>query len=464
MKNLLHTKIVATIGPASDSVEKLTALINAGVRVFRVNSSHGTPETHLAEITNIREAARSLNLYIPIILDLQGPKIRIGTLKEPMDLREGQQVVLKPGKDQEEKDVIPVDYPELFENLKPDEIILMDDGKIQLKIVSSSAEKIEAVVTDSGVLTSRKGINLPGVTHNIPSVTPRDIEYIKFAVENNIDYIALSFVRRRDDVLQVKKYCDIPVIAKIEKPEGVQNLNEILDVSDGVMVARGDLGIEISPERVPVIQKQIIKAANIAKKEVIVATQMLESMLHEPIPTRAEASDVANAIIDGADAIMLSGETAVGDYPVEAVKMMSSIAKNVEDSNLCQHNYFNISDNDSQIIANAVVKMLEQTNIAAVVACTRSGFTARLISKAKPSVPVIAISDNQTICDRLNLLWGVFPYFLEFGTNFTEEFLLGLDEFLVNHTFLKKGDKIVITGGMPSMSHGMTNFVRIHQV
>ncbi|OGI01783.1 MAG: pyruvate kinase [Candidatus Melainabacteria bacterium GWF2_37_15] len=464
MKNLLHTKIIATIGPASNTVEKITELINAGVRSFRVNSSHGTPESHLQEIQNVRRAAQDLNIYIPIILDLQGPKIRAGILREPMNLKEGQVVILKPAKEQGNEDFIPVDYPELFKDLKPDDVILMDDGKIQMKITSTNAENIEAVVTDGGVLTSRKGINVPGVKLNVPSITQRDIDYIKFAVLNKVDYLALSFVRKKEDVLQVKEYCDIPVIAKIEKPEAVENLNEIMAVSDGIMVARGDLGIEISPQRVPIVQKHIIKEANSHKKEVITATQMLESMMHEPIPTRAEASDVANAIIDGTDAIMLSGETAVGEYPVEAVKIMRSIAENVEDSNLCQYNTFEPSDEDSQIIASAAIRMLEQTTISAIVAFTRSGFTARLISKAKPSVPVIAISDNKAVCDRLNLLWGVFPFYMEFGSGFNEEFLAKLDEFLINNTSLKKGDKVVITGGMPSMGLGTTNFVRIHQV
>lgn len=474
MQNFLRTKIIATIGPASNTGEKIAELIKAGTRVFRVNSSHGTPESHLEKIKRIREVSEKLDLYIPVILDLQGPKIRVGILREPINLQEGQSVVLKYSKEQGNEDFIPIDYPDLFKDLNPGNEILLDDGKIQLKIIASNAEKIEAMVTDGGILSSRKGINIPGAELSVPSLTQKDIDYIKFSVENKLDYIALSFVRKKEDILLAKDYLkrasgDIPVIAKIEKPEAVKNLKEIIEVSDAIMVARGDLGIEISPQRVPIVQKQIIKEANKAKKEVIVATQMLESMLNEPIPTRAEASDVANAIIDGTDAVMLSGETAVGNYPVEAVKIMRSIAENVESSNLCKFNTFEMSytdicREDSQIIANAAITMLEQTNISAIAAFTRSGFTARLISKTKPSVPVIALSDKKLVCDRLNLLWGVFPYYMDFGKNFTEKFLTILDEFLIEHTFIKKGDKIIITGGMPHMAVGTTNFVRIHEV
>lgn len=472
MKNLLHTKIIATIGPASGFPETIKELINSGVRVFRINSSHGTREKHLEKIHNIREVARELGLYIPIILDLQGPKIRVGNLKEPLILEKGDSVIMKPGKG--DGDFIPVDYGELYQALKADDVVMLDDGKIQLKVITSKPEGIKAIVTNGGVLTSRKGVNIPGATLNIPSLTPKDIEYIKFAVENRIDYIALSFVRSSEDIKEAKEYIrqaggDIPVIAKIEKPEAVANLEEIILAADSIMVARGDLGIEISPQKVPIVQKRIIKEANSYKKEVITATQMLESMMHEPIPTRAEASDVANAIIDGTDAVMLSGETAVGDFPVETVKIMRSIAENVENSNLCKYNTYESKNSetcsmDSQSIASATIRMLDEVKITAIVAFTRSGFTARLLSKAKPSVPVVAISDSPEVCARLNLLWGVFPFYMTFSPNFTEEFLKGTDEFLINNTFLEKGDKVVITGGMPCLAKGTTNFIRLHGI
>ncbi len=474
MKNLLRTKIIATIGPASDTEEKITELINAGARAFRINTSHAKQEDHLKILKKIRKQARQLNLYIPVILDLQGPKIRVGNLRQPLNLTEGENVVIKPCLDQAEETFIPVDYCGITQDLKKGNIILLDDGKIQLKTLKVDPQKIEAVVIDGGVLASRKGVNIPSAVINMPSITARDIEFIKFSVENNLDFIALSFVRQKEDIISAKEQIkqaggDIPVIAKIEKPEAVENLSEIISVSDAILIARGDLGIEISPERVPVVQKHIIKEVNSSGKEVITATQMLESMIKEPIPTRAEASDVANAIIDGTDALLLTGETAVGKFPVKTVRTMKLIAENVEGSSLCRYNTYELKKNgdcssDSQSIANAAIKILEEVEINAIVAFTRSGFTARLFSKAKPGVPVIVISDNTEICKRLNLLWGVFPYHMEFSPNFTEEFLRKTDDFLINNTFIERGNKIVITGGMPCLATGTTNFIRIHEV
>ena len=474
MEKFLHTKIIATIGPASSEMKTIEKLIKAGTRIFRINSSHGTPDEHRKKINNIRKVAGKLNLYIPIILDLQGPKIRIGKLKKPVNLQEGQHIILKPSETQEDESFIPVDYCGIEKNLHAKDTVFLDDGKIKLEVLSSEPDRIKARVVCGGILTSRKGLNIPGATTDIPAVTPRDIDYIKFAVENKVDYIALSFVRTKQDIIKAREYLkdvDIPIIAKIEKPEAVDNLSEIISVSDAIMVARGDLGIEISPERVPVVQKRIKKEANTRKKEVITATQMLESMISSPIPTRAEASDVANAIIDGTDAVMLSGETAIGKFPVETVKIMRSIAENVEENNLCNYNVCEYSPQEgdtfcpeSQTIVNATIRMLDEVEINAIVAYTRSGFTAGLLSKAKPSVPIIAISDNPDVCVRLNLDWGVLPFYMEFNSNFTEDFLRKTDEFLIKNTFLEKGDKIVITGGMPSLAVGTTNFIRLHKI
>ena len=474
MKNFTKTKIIATLGPATDSPGEIIELLNAGVRVFRINSSHGNQKEHLERIKNIRQAAAGLNLHIPIILDLQGPKIRIGNLKKPIELKKGGNIVFKACPTQEEDEIIPVDYCDIGQDLKEDDIILLDDGKLRLKVLKIKEGQIETLVINGGILTSRKGMNIPGALIHVPSITQKDIGYIKFAVDNEVDYIALSFVRTKQDIIQAKEYIkqtggDIPVIAKIEKPDAVKNLSEIMSVSDGIMVARGDLGVEISPQKVPVVQKHMIKESNFMRKEVITATQMLESMIYEPTPTRAEASDVANAIIDGTDAVMLSGETAVGKFPVETVKIMKSIAEDVENSDLCKYNTYETKnscnyDGDSRFIANSAISMLDEADITAIIAFTRSGFTAKLISKAKPSVPIVAISDNVQVCRKLNLLWGVFPFYMEFSSNFTEELLKKADDFLVNNTFLKKGDKIVITGGMPCMAVGTTNFIRIHKI
>ncbi len=474
MKNMLRTKIIATIGPASNSEEIISELIKAGARAFRINSSHGKKEEHLEIIKKIRKVAQHLNLCVPIMFDLQGPKIRIGILKAPINLKEGDNVVLKPCGEQEDENFIPIDHRGLAEDLKEGDVVLLDDGKIELKVTGKFSDSVEAVVTDGGVLTSRKGVNIPTARINIPSITPRDIEFINFAVENMVDYFALSFVRTKEDIIKAKEYIkkaggQTPVIAKIEKPEAVNNLVDIIMISDGIIIARGDLGIEISPERVPVVQKHIIKEANSLGKEVITATQMLESMIKEPIPTRAEASDVANAIIDGTDALLLTGETAVGEFPAKTVKMMSSIAENVENSNLCKYNTYESGRNgicnpDSQSIASAAIRIIDEIEITAIVAFTRSGFTGRLISKAKPSVPVIAISDRKDICEQLSLLWGIEPFYMEFSPNFTEEFLRQTDEFLVKNTFLENNDKIIITGGMPCLATGTTNFIRIHEI
>lgn len=474
MQTLVKTKIIATIGPACNTEEKIYELIKAGVKTFRVNTSHGNKEEHAKNIDTIRKISKSLNAHIPIMIDLQGPKIRVGNLKEPITLIDHQEILIIPGYETENTDIIPVDYLGIVNDVKKGDKILLDDGKIELRVVSVTPNNITAEVIHGGILTSRKGLNIPGTTTSISTLTEKDIEFIKFAVEKDIDYIALSFVRTKEDITTAKKYIrefngDIPVIAKIEKPQALENIQAIMSASDGIMVARGDLGIEISAEQVPLVQKQLIDKSNTLRKPVITATQMLESMIKQPTPTRAEASDVANAILDGTDAVMLSGETAVGEYPVEAVSMMTSIAKNIENSDLYKSNVSllgksEIYEVDSQAIAAAVVRMLSEIEISAIVAFTRSGFTGKLLSKEKPSVPIIAISDSEKTCRRLNLFWGVFPYKLDFDMNFTEDLLKNIDEILINKTFLEAGDKVIITGGLPYLAVGKTNFLRLHQI
>lgn len=470
----MRTKIIVTVGPASNSEEKLIALIKAGVNVFRINSSHGNKEQDKKNIELIRKVSKNLKQNISILIDLQGPKIRVGMLKEPIELKNGEEYSIKPGKEMEDPSIIPLDYAGIVNDVKKDSRILLDDGKLELKITGVFKEHVTAKVIHGGMLSSRKGLNIPGSTASLSAVTDKDVDYIKFAVEQDVDYLALSFVRKKDDIIQARNYVrqfngDIPIIAKIEKPEAITNLKSIIAASDGVMVARGDLGIEISPEYVPIVQKQIINEANAQRKDVITATQMLESMIVQPIPTRAEASDVANAIMDGTDAVMLSGETAVGNFPVEAVSMMNSIARNVESSNLYKNNQHflkakELYEIDSQAIATAVIRMLTELEINAIVAFTRSGFTARLLSKAKPSVPIIAICSDERVCRRLNLSWGVFPHLVDYEMNFSEELLKNIDKMLLKETFLNAGDKIIITGGLPYLTIGKTNFLRLHQV
>ena len=474
MENINKAKIIATIGPASCTEEKIAELIKAGAKIFRINTSHERPDVHKVRIEVIRKVAKSFNLHLPIILDLQGPKIRVGNLKDPIELKEGETVTLKPGWEQEDPKIIPGDYMGICNDVKKGDKILLDDGKLGLRALTVAPDKITAKVLYGGLLKPRKGLNIPGATASLKVITDRDIEFIKFAVENDVDYIALSFVRSKDDIIEARNYIhkfkgNIPIIAKIEKPQAVDNLAAIVVAADGIMVARGDLGIEISPEKVPIVQKKIIEEVNAQRKAVIVATQMLESMICDPMPTRAEASDVANAIIDGTDAVMLSGETAAGKFPIEAVKMMSLISENVEESGLYKANQYvseakELYDIDSQAIATAVIRMLREVEVNAIVAFTRSGFTGRLLAKAKPSVPIIGISDNESICRRLNLFWGIIPYLMKFETSLTEDFLKKLDTILVKESFLNKGDKVIITGGLPYLGTGRTNFLRLHQI
>ena len=475
MADFIKTKIIATIGPATESEEKIAALISAGARVFRINSSHETPEAHKQRIEKIRKVSCGLGQDIAIMLDLQGPKIRIGNLAEPVELENNLEIFLKPGMESQEKGVLPVDYPGIIGDVKEGDSMLLDDGKIELIVKEVFPDRIKAVIKRGGLLKSRKGLNIPNSSsHSLSVLAERDREYIKFSVENDIDYLALSFVRNREDILETKKCLNgfnsyIPIIAKIEKPQAVENLDSILHVSDGVMVARGDLGIEISPEHVPIVQKLIINQANNHRKPVIVATQMLDSMIEQPIPTRAEASDVANAIIDGSDALLLTGETTVGKYPVEVVDMMAKIARNVEVSNLVHFNQVpevdeDIYELDSQAIVSAIVKMLSEIEINAIIVLTRTGYTAKLLSKSKPSVPIISISDDEKVCRLLNLYWGVYPYKLKLLQNFTEDMLKEIDSNLIADTFINKGDKIIITGALPRITGTKTNFLRLHQV
>lgn len=475
MQDLIKTKIIATIGPATETEEMIAALIKAGTRVFRINSSHETPVQHLERIKKIRKVAKELNQNIPIMLDLQGPKIRVGNLPEPIELKKNEELILKPGMELEEPGIIPVDYPGIINDVRVGDAMLLDDGKIELVVKEIMTDRIKAEVIRAGILKSRKGLNIPdSLSSSLSVLGDRDKDYIKFSAENDIDYIALSFVRDKADIVETKEYIsrfkkDIPVIAKIEKPQAVDNLESILQASDGVMVARGDLGIEISPENVPIVQKQIINTANRYGKSVTVATQMLDSMIESPVPTRAEASDVANAIIDGADALLLTGETTIGKYPVEVIEMTAKIAVNIEKANLIRYNEVpdineDIYEPDSQAIADAIVNIIPRTEISAVIALTSTGYTAKLLSKSKPSVPVIALTGSDKVCRALNLFRGVTPFKTDIPETLSEDALKKKDEFLIKETFLSRGDNVIITGALPRRSTGGINFMRLHRL
>lgn len=470
---LKRTKIVVTIGPATDGKEMIKELIRAGANVFRLNTSHGTPEDHRKKIRLIKETASEMGEYAATMVDLQGPKIRIGNLKEEINLECGDKVVFEHSSEQTDDKIIPVDYSGIANDASRGSKILIDDGKIETVVDKVEGKKVYATVTNGGILKSRKGLNIPGTTASLEAITPRDIEFIKFAIEEKADFIALSFVRKKEDVILAKKHINdlgasTPVIAKLEKPDAIRNLKEIISVSDCIMVARGDLGIELSPVEVPICQKLIIEEANKQRKPVIVATQMLESMINEPIPTRAEASDVANAILDGTDAVMLSGETSVGKFALEAVKMMAKIAVNTENSCFYKFNTDAEFSEDLAITRQAIVfgadKMLKYVDAKAILSFSHFGYSTRLMSKLKPSVPIITVSDIEETCRRMTLCWGVFPYCKKWDDAVNKDLLKKIDEFLTNECGLKYNDYVILTGSAPNLITGRTNFIRVHKI
>lgn len=474
MNKYTMTKIVATLGPASNTKEMIRDLYKAGVTMFRINSSHETPEVHQKTLDLIRTVEKEEKTLIPILLDLQGPKIRIGNLDSPIEIKKGD--VLKFRHQEKLTDgILPVDYAGIAKDVKVGEKILVDDGKIQFTVTSVDGDTISAEALTDGLLKQRKGINIPGSTGSIEVLTDRDKVFIEFAVKNKIDYIGLSFVRTAGDVSQLRdilksKNSNIRIISKIEKPQAVDNIDEIIELSDGIMVARGDLGIEISSEKVPIVQKTIIKKANLKSKVVIVATQMLENMIENPIPTRAEASDVANAILDGTDAIMLSGETAAGKYPIEAVKMMQLIAENAENSLFLRHDTFPrrmIDQNNTQAMAigMALSDMIKKVpGIKAIVAITGSGFTPTFLSESKPSVPILACCPDISICRAIFLYRGVFPINFKFERKIDRSSLDKMDSFLIKKLNFEAGDTVIITGSVPNVQIGGTNFIKIHEI
>ncbi len=468
------TKIVATLGPSSSDYGTIKKLVESGVTMFRINTSHGTKQEHKEKIKFIRDIEKELNKNIPILIDLQGPKIRVGQIPEPIAIKKGEEVILEHTKEIR-NGIIPVDYEGIANDVKIGEKILLDDGKIGLKVTKVCNNQVHTIVEHGSLIKPRKGINLPGAQASLEAVTSQDKEFIKFAIEEKVEYLALSFVRKAEDVkcarYYTKAYGDIaiPIIAKIEKPQAVENLEEIVLEADGIMVARGDLGIEMSPQEVPIAQKTIIEMTNKHKKPCIVATQMLESMLDEPIPTRAEASDVANAIYDGTDAVMLSGETAAGNYPVEAVKMMALISQTVENSRFLKTDY----DVDlieelnpiSQAIASSAVNISKKLGAQGILIFTEKGYTPPIISKLKPSAPIIVVTSSQTTARRLNLYWGIFTYIDKNCNEVLDEALFNkIDDLLITRAGFKKGDDIVIVNSVPKLMTGTINTIRVHKI
>lgn len=473
MEKLISTKIIATLGPSSETKEQIKALALAGVTMFRLNSSHGDESIHLKRLGFIREVEKELGYPIPTLLDLQGPKIRVGKFDTPIELEKDSVVKFK-HQETLEKDIIPVDYEGIAKDVHVGEKIMLDDGKLVMEVVKIEGDVISAKVICGGLLKQRKGINIPGSQGSLKVLTDRDKQYVKFAIDNEIDYLGLSFVRDAKDVMELRDLVKqlngkTKVISKIEKPQALKNIDEIIVKSSGIMVARGDLGIEISPEKVPIVQKEIIKKANAQRKVVIVATQMLESMIDQPIPTRAEASDVANAIIDGTDAIMLSGETAAGKYPVEAVEMMVSIAQNVENSEIMVHNHYpqeviDEGKDDSIAICMAIIDMVEKIEVKAILTLTASGYTPKLLSKAKPSVPILSFCPSYRNTRRMVLYSDVFPIEMDLEQGINQGTLDTIDKCLIERFKFKEGDKVIFTGALPDLLVGKTNFIKIHEI
>lgn len=475
MNNQTMTKIVATLGPATCTKEKIRDLFHAGVTMFRLNSSHGDVESHKQNLSYIREIEKEENTLIPVLLDLQGPKIRIGNLPESIEIKKGQILKFR-HQDQVTGDILPVDYKGIAKDVTKGEKILIDDGKLQFEVEKVEDDVVYAKVLTDGLLKQRKGINIPGSQGSLDVLTPRDLMFAEFVAHADIDYVGLSFVREASDIVKLREVLKghgndtIRIIAKIEKPQAVDNIDAIIEVSDGIMVARGDLGIEISTEKVPIVQKTIIRKANAKRKVVIVATQMLDSMIENPIPTRAETSDVANAILDGTDATMLSGETAAGAYPVEAVSMMKKIAETVEDSQFMRKNKFprkmieEEQDSQAMAIGMSISDMARKMKIKAVIALTGSGFTASMLAEGKLSVPIYACCPNRHICRDIKLYRGVFPIPLDFDGTIDKKSLAKMDDFLINDLKFNKGDYVVVTGSVPELLVGGTNFIKIHEI
>jgi pyruvate kinase len=463
-------KIVCTLGPSSNSSEMIVRLMRAGMDVARLNFSHGTHEDHARTIKRLREASARLSRPIGILADLQGPKIRTGTLKnkQPVQLVTGQRFTISIRSKEGTSEGVSTTYKRMARDVSRSDRILLGDGLIELHVLSTTSTSVLCKVVNGGLLGEHKGINLPGVKLRIPAVTPKDHMDLAFALEQGADFVAVSFVRSAKDVLQAKKAIsraklDVPVIAKLEKPEAIDNLDEILHVSDGVMVARGDLGVEMSPEKVPVVQKQIIARACEARRPVITATQMLESMTQNPRPTRAEASDVANAVFDGSDALMLSAETASGAYPLEAVQMMDRIIREAEANN--SHvlrpspAQFNIAETASELICHAS----EELHMKVIAVFTETGFTARLVSKHRPRRPIIAFSTIQETRRRLTLNWGVFPRTIG-KVQDIEELVQTTEKRLLEERLVQPGDVVGIVAGTPLFVGGTTNFMKFHVI
>ena len=473
-----HCKIVATIGPSSHDSKTLKAMIEAGLDVVRLNFSHGEQTTHLKIIDTIKQLAKESGSHVTIMQDLQGPKVRCGVLNRDMELKNGEAYGLVYGQKQTDDRLIPIDYPGIFDDLQVEQKILMNDGMLAMEITAIHAQKIEVRIIDGGILKSRKGVSFPHANLSMSALTEKDSKDLLFGIANGVDAIALSFVQSAEDVVQVKKMIaalasDVPVIAKIEKLSAIEDIEAIAAASDGLMVARGDLGVEVRVEKVPTYQRKIIEAGAIYGKPVIVATQMLESMIENPQASLAEVADVANAVLESADCLMLSAETASGKYPLQALQKMVRVIDEVE-SWILSHkkvftNPFRLTQKEKsdwevhESIAVAACEAADSLQARTIICLTLTGSIAALIAKWRPRIPIIAISPRQEVVRRLNLIWGVYgmqnPLFYK-----TDALLQDLPRVLKEIRVVESGDTIVITGGIPIAQMRPTNMIKINKI
>jgi pyruvate kinase len=471
---MANAKIVATLGPATEAPETVRALIRAGAQIIRLNASHGPWQQHAARIRTIREAEKATGCPVGILLDLQGPKIRLGRFAGgKCVLTTGSQFTITTAEVSGDETCASTTYAAFADDVKPGDRVLLNDGCVTLRALSNDGTAVRFDVVSGGPIGDQKGINLPGVRVSAPSLSPKDLEDLRAGLSAGVDYVALSFVRSADDVLALRERMGalrVPIIAKIEKPEAVHDIDAILDVANGIMVARGDLGVEMSLEMVPPIQKRLIRQARRRNRFVITATQMLESMIESANPTRAEVSDVANAIYDGSDAVMLSAETSVGKYPVEAVRYMARIAAEAE-RGLKRRGFTDLphivpdtgGSSDSDVVADAAYTAAKAANVQAIVVFTTSGYSARLISRYRPPVKIIAMTSSMDAVRRLLVNYGVMPILAPEVTS-TDGMLEQIDTLLVQKGFLNAGDKVVFVAGQPIGRAGSTNLMKLHRV
>jgi pyruvate kinase len=470
-----RTKIVATMGPASAKKEVLLAMIKAGVNVCRLNFSHGRPEDHKGVIDTIREINAEYKTNVGILADLQGPKIRIGLVKDGgIHLVNGTQIKITTQECIGNDEQIYITYDTFPQDVQADEIILLDDGKLQLRVITTNRlDTVICEVVHGGILTSRKGVNLPNTKVSIPSLTEEDLINLQFALKYDVEWIGLSFVRTGQDIIELKEIIAksgkaAKVIAKVEKPEAIDNIDEIIAATDGVMVARGDLGVEMPLEEVPLLQKMIARKCRAASKPVIVATQMLESMITTPRPTRAEVNDVANSVLDGADAVMLSGETSVGEFPVIVIETMAKIVRNVEELgypfNAAKQEKADVDPASPSYLSNALcesaVHLAQHTNAVGIVSMTTSGYTAFEISSHRPKASTYIFTSNKQLLNALSLVWGVRSFYYD-NLESTDDTISDVNNILKSQDLIKSGDVVINTAAVPIIKQGKTNMLKV---